>query len=468
MKIPLPPRSALRGNILLVTLIVTGLAGLALVSYLTLVSQQTKVTARSQSYQACLAVAEAGMEDALGHLNKNGLGNSSLAAGEWRKDKTIYTVTRDFGNGYYKVSIAPGARPIITSTGYVPAPLAYATDNNGKSKEIYLSRTIKVQCRAVGRFSKAIVARSSIELNGKYVRVDSFNSYDTNLSTLTTNGFGLYNTNLLADHGDVAVVDGMQDTLSVSDAKVWGKVSTGPNGNLKTNRNVSVGDSAWHLAGTKGVQDGWSTDDANFSMPSVTPPFTTGTAPSGGFIGTNYYDYILTSGNWAINGNLQGKVYVAGNATFYVKNDIKFNDAVNADDGIEFGPGATLSLYCNGKNATFAGSKVKKKAVASAKLAFNEDGNATNFIFYGTDRLTMVNLSKCDEFTGIVYAPNAEIKLKAGSIKYYHCNVIGSLQGRKVTLEKNASLHYDENIANLESESYVVESWSEVSASAAL
>ena len=107
MKIPLPPRSALRGNVLLVTLIVTGLAGLALVSYLTLVSQQTKVTARSQSYQACLAVAEAGMEDALGHLNKNGLGNPNLAAGEWRKDKTIYTVTRDFGNGYYKVMVGP-------------------------------------------------------------------------------------------------------------------------------------------------------------------------------------------------------------------------------------------------------------------------------------------------------------------------------------------------------------------------
>lgn len=482
MKIPSLPRAALRGNILLVTLVVTGLAGLALITYLGLVSQQTKVTARSQTYQSCLTVAEAGIEDALAHLNKNGLGNPDMAAGEWKKVNGIYTVTRDLGDGYYKVSIQTGARPIITSTGYLPAPLAFASASTGaatgngggkgggnggaKADTIYLSRTIKVQCRAVGRFTKAIVARSEVQLNGKNVKVDSFDSYNTNLSTMGTNGYGTYNSNKFSANGDVAVIDGFKDTLEIKDAQIWGKVATGPDGNLKTNKSISVGDAAWHAAGTKGVQDGWATDDASFSMPSVTAPFTTGIPPIGGFIGTNYYDYILTSGDWAKNGNLQGKVYVAGNARFYVKNDIKFRDGATDDDGIEFAPGATLALYCAGREATFTGGKNKKKT--TNKLAFNDDGNATNFMFFGTDNLTKVNLSKCDEFTGIVYAPNAEIVLKAGSAKYYHCNVTGALLGFRVKLEKNASLHYDENIANLEAESYVIESWTEVANSAAL
>ena len=473
MKITPSPRLALSGgNILIVTLVVTGMAGLALVSYLTLVSQQTKVTARSQSYQSCMTVAEAGVEDALAHLNKNGVVKPDLSAGEWRKlgSTGIYTVTRNFGDGYYKTSIQMGARPIITSTGYVPAPLAYVVDAQGKGKSdiVYLSRTLKVQCRTVGRFTKAIVARSEVQLNGKRVTVNSFDSYNTNFSTMGTNGFGTYNSNKFSANGDVAVIDGFKDTLEIKDAKIWGKVATGPDGNLKTNKSISVGDKAWHDAGTKGVQDGWSTDDANFSMPSVTPPFTTGLTPVGGFIGTNYYDYILTSGKWVKNGNLQGKVYVVGNAQFYVKNDIKFKDGATDDDGIEFAPGATLSLYCAGKEATFTGTKDKKKAIPSDRMGFNEGGNATNFLFYATDNLTTVNLSKCDEFTGIVYAPNAAITLKAGNPKYYHGEVIGALLGFKVKLEKNASLHYDENIANLESEGYVIENWTEVAASEAL
>ena len=217
------------------------------------------------------------------------------------------------------------------------------------------------------------------------------------------------------------------------------------------------------------MQDGWATDDANFEIPSVTPPFTTGTTPIGGWIGTNYYKYILTGGvKWVLNGDLEGRVYVAGNAQFYVKKDIKFKDDMASDDGIEFAPGARLELYAGGKEAKFSGGKNKKKAIPSDKLAFNEEGNATNFMFYGTDKMEMVNLSKCDDFTGIVYAPNAEIKLKAGSIKYYRCNVMGALIGKKVTLEKNATFHYDENIANLEAEAFVVESWSEVANSTAL
>jgi hypothetical protein len=460
-------RAALRGNMLVITLVVIGLVGLAIVSYLTLVSHQTKVTARGQTWNSCLAVAEAGVEDALAHLNKNGVGKPKLDAGEWSRKRDpatgvdVYTVQRSFNDGYYVVSIRPGVRPVITSTGFLPAPLAYATARDGKTTPVYLSRTITVNCRTVGRYTKAIVAKNKINLNGKYVKVDSFNSYDTNLSAWTTNGWGVYDTNKISDHGDIAVIDGLSDTLNLGNAQVWGKVSTGPDGNLKTNKNVVVGDVAFHQSGVKGVQDGWSSEDANFDMPSVTPPFTSGFTPAGGWVGTNYYDYILNNGDYVLNQKLQGLVLVTGNARLLARQDIVFKDGSNDDDGIEFAPGARLELYCDSKNAKLTGKKDKKNKPLSDRTAFNSGGNATNFMFFGTDKLDVLNLSKSDEFCGIIYAPNTKITLKAGSVKYYRCHVNGSIIGYDVTLEKNANVHYDENIANLDADSYVVESWAE-------
>ena len=68
-----------------------------------------------------------------------------------------------------------------------------------------------------------------------------------------------------------------------------------------------------------------------------------------------------------------------------------------------------------------------------------------------------------DEFTGIIYAPNANIKLKAGSPKYYRCHVFGALSGYQVTLEKNAHMHYDENISTADNaKNYVIESYQEL------
>jgi hypothetical protein len=89
----------------------------------------------------------------------------------------------------------------------------------------------------------------------------------------------------------------------------------------------------------------------------------------------------------------------------------------------------------DGTETKFVGVKTKKKAL-SLRTAFNEDGNATNFLYFGTDRNTKVELAKMDEFTGIIYAPKAEVKLKAGSVKYYRCHLNGSIQGFKVKLRR--------------------------------
>lgn len=477
MKMHRPSRSTSSGNVLMVALIIGGVIGLVLFSYLAMVGNQQSVTARSQTWNSCIAIAEAGVEEALAHLNQNGAfkdaaTTNNLVSNGWTLKGTDYYKKRDLDKGYYEVYIKPGARPTITSTGYLPAPVqssssgAFLAAKQGDAVQTYasyVSRTVQVKCRAIGRFTKAVVARDKVELNGKNVTVDSYHSYDPASSTYNlTNAsqWGLYDPSKRQDHGDVAVIAGLTDDLSISSAKVRGKVSTGPDGDIKNNKSAVVGSLAWHDAGKTGVEPGWSSNDANFDMPAVVKPFSNGTGPSGGTVGTNYYDYILGDGDYKMS-QLKGKVIVTGKARLLVTSKIEFSDDHNKEEGIDFEPNARLEIYMEGKEAKLRGKKDKKKQT-SLRLGFNTDGNTTNFFYYGLPKNEKLELKNMDDFAGIVYAPNAEVILKAGSIKYYRAEYYGSIQGFKVKLEKNATFHYDENIGTLPAESFVVESWKEL------
>jgi hypothetical protein len=466
------------GNILIVTLFVIGAMGIILVSMLTMTTSQNKMTARSQTWNSALAVAEAGAEEALAHLNKNGIGSlgittNSLQSQGWTVQGANLFLQRQLGeDSYYEVTLKPGARPLITSTGYVPAPLqtaqrgaafvAVANTPPWSSGKKFISRQVQVTVRAVGRFSKAIVAKDKVELNGKYVNVDSFHAYDPNASTWdgTNASGGSYDISKRRDHGDVAVLEGFHDDLNIKSASVWGKVSTGPDGDIKVDKKAVVGDVDWHNSGKTGVEPGWSANDANFDMPSVIKPFNSASKPLGGTVDGVTYDYILGNGDWDLT-KLDGKVLVTGNARLLVRNDISFKDGPTDDEGIEFAPGGRLELYMDGKNAKLVGKKDPKKG-PSLERTFNPGGNATNFFYFGTDKNLTLEMKNIDEFNGIVYAPKAQITLKAGSLKYYRCHLYGSIQGFGVKLEKNANVHYDENIGSLPADSFVVESWREL------
>src|SRR5437870_3187828 len=112
------------GSALLVTLLACFVIGLALASYLTLVSNQHLSTMRSLAWNSAIPVIEAGVEEALSQLQHTGITN--LSANHWT----------DLGNGYYfkrlsvssdqyyEVNIKKVDPPVIISTGHVLAPLA--------------------------------------------------------------------------------------------------------------------------------------------------------------------------------------------------------------------------------------------------------------------------------------------------------------------------------------------------------
>src|SRR5437773_5616985 len=111
MKTIIVPKSGQRGSVLLVSLVITFIIGLTLASYLIMTQSQNVAVARSQTWNASIALSEAGVEDALAMLNKNGgnfdtiyywTNSSSLNADGWETlAGDVYHTRRYLGSNYY-------------------------------------------------------------------------------------------------------------------------------------------------------------------------------------------------------------------------------------------------------------------------------------------------------------------------------------------------------------------------------
>jgi hypothetical protein len=303
---PRQPHRGEQGNALMFTIVLTGLIGFVLAAYLTLVQSQNSANVRSQSWNSAMPVVEAGIEDALAHLNKNGATNGSLTTDGWTASSGGFTVTRSVGDAFYKVEIlnyAPGSgtnTPIIESKGYVVMPLMLASAANplpliaaaGGSTVSYLGRGVRVRTVQDFVFTKGMVARDSVDLHGNNIRTDSFDSTDPRSSTN-----GMYSSAWARDNGDIAVNSSLTNSLIAGNADIYGHVGVGPGGTIAVGSSGSIGSTAWHQGNNPGIQNGWSKNDMNISLTDVAPPFTGGAfTPSGGWI-TNTTTTVGTSTN---------------------------------------------------------------------------------------------------------------------------------------------------------------------------
>src|SRR5262245_13248024 len=167
-----------QGNTLLLTIVITGLIGFLLAVYLNLVQSQNGSNVRSQSWNSAMPIVEAGIEEALAHLNSRGLDYSTLSVDGWSASGSDFTVTRTLDGAQYSVTIkgyVVGSHtnsPVIESKGYVVMPLVLAAANGpllataGQSSVNYLGRGVRVQTRQDFIFSRGMVARNSIDMNG--------------------------------------------------------------------------------------------------------------------------------------------------------------------------------------------------------------------------------------------------------------------------------------------------------------
>lgn len=296
----LSPKSSERGTALIVALFLCLILSVSIAGYMKNASQQNYFSSRSQTWNLSMTVTEAGVEEALEHLNSN---TANLAVDGWTQSGTTYTVGRNISSTTrYTVSLsmANPNSPVISAQSFITTPtlalnapvgpmFATVGANTISVQPTTVSRAVNVTAGKNGLFLRAMVAKHRIDMNGNNVATDSFNSTDPAHSNN-----GLYpagNHTKLLDNGDVASNDTIANAVNAGNANIYGHVAVGPNGTLALGPNGGVGTYAWQQ-GSSGIQSGYFSDDMNFTFPSITLPYTTGLTPQQNVtITTTNYNY---------------------------------------------------------------------------------------------------------------------------------------------------------------------------------
>ncbi|MFN3407619.1 MAG: hypothetical protein ACK45B_01380 [Limisphaerales bacterium] len=570
MKTQLSRRSAQRGTSLLVALFLTTILAVTIAGYLKHAQQQQYISARSQVWNASLIAAEAGIEEALQHLNTN---TNNLAADGWVHSGSIYTLNRTLTPSLrYRVQIdaANLGRPVITSQAFITSPtwaassswldlgFAQISSPNYSVNQVppTITRAVRVEAGRSGMFQKAMVARRTIDMNGNNVMTDSFDSSNP-LYSLN----GRYDPSRARDNGDVASNASIINAVNLGNANIYGRVAVGPGGTVAVGSNGGVGTRLWQLF-NRGIQPGYFSDDMNFTFPTITLPagstgwetptggtvtqtnyvlgtgtttsatypspvpptgvqtnvsyvtvsalpvpvpygtvtnytttrVTTTTYPAPGtYVGTvevvgNRYRYYQITGRtytypsytytysytttnlvtstktyqYVLNGNpvtsaprryylnsLSGSLLVRGNVQLVVGGNI----ALTGQDVIELASDGQMEMWVGGSDVKIAGNGV-----------INRSGYAQNFLLWATDNVRSFSLNGNGEFTGVLVAPNAAIRLNGGGAAYE--DFIGAVIGDTITLNGHFKFHYDEALKNYRNNGrYLITRWDEVPAS---
>src|SRR6266851_3783403 len=518
------------GFALLLTILITGLVGLMLVAYLSLLSSSNQAVMRSQAWNSAMPMIEAGLEDALSQLNAHG--STNLACDGWTQSGGVYWMNRTLGDGAYYVSISnwvanlPGNVPVVESRAYVPMPVQVASAQNWMFATVsvpdatrnYIGRGVRVTAVRDYLFTKAMVAKGQIDMKGFNVTTDSFNSSDPNFSTN-----GLYYAPWHEAHGDVATDSQLTNSLSVGNANIYGKISTGPNGSADIGANGTVGDLAWHAAGNSGVESGFSANDMNVSLPDVKVPFTSGAfTPTGGNVTNVVYAYTTNSSitttvtypagtpssittnsaissvypigspgpvvtNWSLGllGILKISTYTyptfVANYNTRTTNGtvtVTYYDYILGDGNYQL---STLngSIYVQGKAVLLVTSSAAPTSITIAdgkslqlynqaasfdlagNVVLNGNGLASQFGYWGLPGNTSVSMHGNAGFTGTIYAPDASLTLGGGGNNTQ--DFFGAAVANTITMDGHFNFHYDEALETTGPyRNYIVTAWWEM------
>ena len=384
------------GSVFIVIMVLTGVIGVTLASYLHLVSNQNVSVMRSMAWNEAVAVSEAGIEEAMAHLNRNRTNRTRDGWALLGTNNNWVVKEKTIGRQRYKTFVEATAEfPRIISEGYVVNPQT--------GTWLPSPRTVRVATTNDAIFAKGLVAKGNIDLSGNGIASDSYDSLNNAAST-----GGLYDASKRRDKGDIATNSSIDDSLNVWNAEVYGKVSTGPGGNVAI-QNGTVGSIAHHNSGVGGIEPGYTTDDMNVYFPDVDHPGS-GFSPAVGlpsvWVSGPYvidsvptmYNYVVPGGNYQLKSglNLNNKTMVITAPTvLLIEGDISIS---GGSSGITIAPGASLQIYMTGATTSIGGQGIINKA-----------GRPSNFSYWGLPSNTLVKVQGNGDFIGTIYAPSAAV-----------------------------------------------------------
>ena len=425
-------RYSTSGGVLVTTLIICALVGIMLVAYLAMVSNQHKLSQRSQVWNNCIPMCEAGVEEALAHLNHINT-TSNFAINGWKSNSGNFYKIRDLNGGTASMAISTDSPPVITVVASLKSPVQSGS----------LARRVRVKTKLNQKFPNGILSKGGVSLGGSG-RIDSFNSA---LPGVESDANGQYTMGFATDRATVVTTANAANIIQVGNMAIYGSIATGPGGNATLGPNGNVGDKAFNddpLYNGQ-IQAGHRTDDVNVYIPD--PVFPTDFAafpamPGAGVVGITPYQYVLGHGDYRIGAINVTSMMVTGRARIHVLTTTTL------------GLGATITIATNGSvewyaggNATFGGNGVA-----------NLGGRAKDLSIIGLKpNCLAITYSGSTRFIGTVYAPNADVTLTGTA------DAIGAVVSKTFRLSGAMGLHYDESLkGDPRKNRYIAASWQEL------
>jgi hypothetical protein len=492
MKITIASKSKRRAGVLILTVLLFAFAALFLATYFLLTQSEYTSVARSQAWNNSMALAEAGVEDALALINKNAgaigrttnWSDTAVSADHWTLvTNNVYSMTRWMGTnqgstnlGYYTVYVTnsisgSNTGPAILSIGYANWNSSRSTFRSGSP-----ARKVFVQTMFDGLINANLAAITTVDFNGNNVTLDSFNSGDSHHSDWRTDlyyhgiNYGTYPANPAAASGDPDPTEPYKrkdnayiatDGQSINDgnANVYGYVKTGPGGTTTVGANGTVGDVFW--VPTRGIQPGHSQDDMNTIFKDVTllTNFNsattiskrTGNGANGVYNYQGYvFNYVITNtGYYQITEKVGWPLYIKGTNVFlYLPAGLNFK-----------GNGVSSTMYgeTNSDVTIYAGAPIDTTGNAGIN---NQAQYAPAFAIYGLPGCTDIILAGSGNIVAYVYAPEAFLHMGGSGGTYAG---VGAFFVHNIQLNGNMGFHYDEALKLIgPTRAFIPTTWQEV------
>jgi hypothetical protein len=293
-------------------------------------------------------------------------------------------------------------------------------------------------------FLLGIICRSNLNFSTRTPRIDSFDSGDTNFSSVATaspsnNVVMIYDSSKAKSGGNVGVASAKFGDVNIGNGSIYGHLHTGPWDvvwDLQMGSYGVVGALDWNPTGNPQIEDlgtptSWWTPDFNPFLPDVQTPILAGALsippPANGYV-------TLTGGNYVRSTSWSSTTpfMITGPTTLWVKGSLTGFNAVFA------GTNASLILYVGWP--TGGGDQLTLKAGGT----LNSPGYARNLQIFGLPSLTSIDLHGNAAWTAAVYAPEAIATTGGGGNNLQEAS--GAIVVKGLTESGPWNFHYDESL----------------------
>jgi hypothetical protein len=430
--------------VLIVALLLAALIALSLGTYLNLNLNSSRLARRSFNGFAALNLAETGAEEAVWSFNRAQAGDSAAWSGWTDNGTSAWRKFTDFQFG----SGATGTVKVYVDVfrpGANARPKVYTQAAVGGENDSASVRLLEVTLRRRSLFAGGLVAKDTIVFAGAVSSVDSWNSDpDRNAATAPVP----YSAAVRRDHGSVGSVSVGTGAVLVNQASIWGYVATGGAAPaVGTHGSVRGADTATGVA----VDPRRVSTDFSASFDTVAAPTDT--------VFVAALPAVLGTAGTRTRWNTP-RIFLTGRQTLTIEGDVTLvltaatGDAVSITGNAELivARGASLTLYVSA-DVKLGGNGVTNTNVQPVSLQI-----------YGTSGSPggqTLQIAGNGSLNGVVYAPNGDVSLNGNG------DIMGSVVARSIRLTGNAAFHFDESLAERDTnQPFSISKWRELTTAA--